>query len=376
MERILPAHLNPKTLARQRTPGDANRLAITQTGGGHFNGTRLLEAAKSVLKGTRRRAVIEKIAYQGAAITVKLIAEEGENDWAEFLSAFLDFFRVVVKERVAEYGATSFWPEIFLKYRQGCEPGEVKYRDGFLQLNRSVIFPGDNIDSELSGVGTALSAKNENYQNMSNLVIDEIRCGVIQISNYSPLSAGLGYVELPVFLKNKKAIINVQNKDNRCFGYAILSWWKAKDTDGRVPHIESQWCYKEEDFQELGLDKLSYPVKPEDTRLMEEQLHTKINVYTYNDDEGKMITPFYYSRYEGESIGHVNLLFFREHWAWIRNFSRFAAKTHYAGNCQRYWCTRCLNSFLTQSKLEEHTMYCRRPDYCEKVQILSSTIEM
>ena len=127
---------------------------------------------------------------------MKLKAEEGENDWAAFLSAFLDCFRAVVKERVAEYGATSFWPEIFLKYRQGCEPGEVKYRDGYLNLNRSVIFPGDNIDTELSGVASALSAKNENYQNLSNLVIDEIHCGVIQISNYSPLSAGLGHVEL------------------------------------------------------------------------------------------------------------------------------------------------------------------------------------
>ena len=108
MERILPAQLNPKTLAGQRSPGGANRPLIAQTGGGHFNGTRLLEAANSGFKGTRREMVIEKIAYQGAAITVKLIAEEGENDWAEFLSSILYCFGALVKESVAEYGATSF----------------------------------------------------------------------------------------------------------------------------------------------------------------------------------------------------------------------------------------------------------------------------
>ena len=124
----------------------------------------------------------------------------------------------------------------------------------------------------------------------------------------------------------------MQNKDARCSGYVILCWWKVKDSEGLNPHLERPWYYKEEDFQELGLDKLSYPVKPEDARLMEEQLHIKINVYTYNDDEGKMITPFYYSRYDGESVGHIDLLFFHEHWAWIRNFSRFAVKTHYAGS--------------------------------------------
>ena len=212
-----------------------------------------------MLKGTGRLAVIEKIAYQGAAITVKLKAEEGENDWAAFLSSFVKCLREVAKDRVAEYGATSFWPEIFLTYKQGAEPGEIKYKDGYLHLDRLVIFPGDNVDSELAAVGTALSAKNENYQNMSNLFISEIHCGVIQISNYSPLSAGFGYVQLPSFLKNKKAIINVQNKDPRCFGYAILSWWKEKDIKGRVPHIESQWYYKEEDFQELGLERFLTP---------------------------------------------------------------------------------------------------------------------
>jgi len=367
MERILPGHLNPKTIARQRNAGGSNRPPITQCGGGQFNGARLLAAVNNILKGTERLAVIEKIAYQGAVITVKLKAEEGENDWAAFLSSFLNCFRAVVKERVAEYGATSFWPEIFLTYKQGVEPGEIKYKDGYLHLDRLVIFPGDNIDSEMGAVGTALSAKNENYQNMSNLFISEIHCGVIQISNYSPLSAGYGYVELPPFLKNKKAIINVQNKDARCFGYAILSWWKAKDNKGDVPHLERPGYYKEEDFHVLGLDKLSYPVKPEDTRLMEEQLQIKINVYTYNDDEGKIITPFYFSRYDGDSKGYVDLLFFLEHWAWIRNFSRFAHRGVYTGHRERFWCKRCLNSFYEQKKLETHMMYCRRPDFCEKV---------
>ena len=32
-----------------------------------------------------------------------------------------------------------------------------------------------------------------------------------------------GYIDLPANIKSKKAVINVQNKDNRSFEYAILS---------------------------------------------------------------------------------------------------------------------------------------------------------
>ena len=34
---------------------------------------------------------------------------------------------------------------------------------------------------------------------------------------------GVGYINLPDVIKSKGAIINVQNKDNRCFEYAFLS---------------------------------------------------------------------------------------------------------------------------------------------------------
>lgn len=39
---------------------------------------------------------------------------------------------------------------------------------------------------------------------------------------------GSGYLSLPRFIENKKAIINVKNKDNKCFIYLILSKFDTK----------------------------------------------------------------------------------------------------------------------------------------------------
>jgi len=177
-----------------------------QVGGGQSGKyATLLGAANKPLSGSQREAVVEKAAYDGTILTVKIVAGEDENNWAAFLEAFIECFFQIAGQRVAECGATSFWPEIQLTYKKGIEPDEVVYIPAYLRQDRVVIFPGDDIDSELDCVAARLSARNEAFQNHSNLFIHEIVCGRIHISHYSPLSPGAGYTELPNFLKQKKS---------------------------------------------------------------------------------------------------------------------------------------------------------------------------
>ena len=102
--------------------------------------------------------------------------------------------------------------------------------------------------------------------------MDVIHCVRVHISNTCPFGAGLDYSPLPDYLKQKKAIVNVQNKDERCFGYAILAWWKGKDEDGQLDNLTRQKAYTEADFHELGLDRIKYPVEPAELSELEVQL--------------------------------------------------------------------------------------------------------
>ena len=52
------------------------------------------------------------------------------------------------------------------------------------------------------------------FQNIEHLLLN--------VDKNVPLN-GSSYIDLPKEIKTKKAVINVQNKDNRCFEYAILS---------------------------------------------------------------------------------------------------------------------------------------------------------
>jgi len=244
---------------------------------------------------------------------------------------------------------------------------EVRFIHAYITLPRICVFPGDNRQRIIAEARALFNARNETFQKQSDLFVDAIHCGRVHISNISPFGAGHGYSPLPDYLKAKKAIVNVQNKDERCFGYAILAWWKGKDVDGQLDNLTRQKAYTEADFQELGLDRIKYPVEPAEVSELEVQLGISIDVFCYSDDEGRKIYPYYITHLVEPERGLVSLLYFNNHWAWIRNFSRFAARTRNQGNRKLYWCERCLTCFYLEDRLRLHKQNCCRPDFCEKV---------
>ena len=99
-----------------------------------------------------------------------------------------------------------------------------------------------------------------------------VRFALFSTSAYSPV---------PKFLKNKKAIVNVQNEDDQCFGYAIDSALHPADIHSDRP--EEYFNY----FEEEGLLDIKYPVNPMDIPQFEERLNISINLFSYFDDIGK-----------------------------------------------------------------------------------------
>ena len=129
----VPRHLCP-------TSEFYRKAQLQQTGGGAGGGeptqVELLAAGRAALANTERAIYVEKSAFQGAALTVKIQAEEGENDWALFLAVFLSCLEKLIEARVKQNGPSSFWPEIYLPYRKGVEPMELRFIQAYITLPR------------------------------------------------------------------------------------------------------------------------------------------------------------------------------------------------------------------------------------------------
>ena len=81
---------------------------------------------------------------------------------------------------------------------------------------------------------------------------------------YAPL-VGRGWQPLPKFLSKKRTIINIQNNDERCVGFALLYFLEKANLPKK--HCFRATLYKEEIFQRHHLDTLPYPISPTDVNL-------------------------------------------------------------------------------------------------------------
>ena len=65
----------------------------------------------------------------------------------------------------------------------------------------------------------------ENFQKEgSGWHLDEVENLKIHRAVYQPL-AGSSYVPLPKFIANKKAVINIQNDDQKCFLWSVIAFF-------------------------------------------------------------------------------------------------------------------------------------------------------
>jgi len=62
----------------------------------------------------------------------------------------------------------------------------------------------------------------------------------------------------------------------------------------------------------------------------------------------------------------IDLLYFEDHWAWIRDFSAFMSDGR-RWRKKRTWCKRCLGSFLDAEMYGRHLNFCRRPDFVDTI---------
>ena len=102
--------------------------------------------------------------------------------------------------------------------------GEVQRMEHYFNRMRPIVLNEHNMDTlnhmlnqffdEVRGEIEAWS------QRGSGWVVDEILEAIINVAHYQPLNGG-SYMPLPEKLKNKKAILNIQNRDNQCLRWAI-----------------------------------------------------------------------------------------------------------------------------------------------------------
>ena len=114
----------------------------------------------------------------------------------------------------------------------------------------------------------------------SGWVLDEILQAFINVARYEPLRGGT-YMPLPEKLKNKKAVLNIQNADNQCLRWAIRA---ALFPAPRGKNPQRPSSYRTNDG--LNFEHIDFPTPVSQIdRLERQNPGLAINVFGWDKDQ-------------------------------------------------------------------------------------------
>ena len=195
----------------------------------------------------------------------------------------------------------------------------------------------------------------------SGWVFLEVENLTLHTDIWDPIKAS-SYIDLPKELKNKKAIVNMKNKDNnKCFLWCILRALNPKNE--HPERIDEDLKNKE---NTLNMEGITYPVSLKDINRFEKQNpDISISVLGYSKDE--KIYPLRISKFtkvkkEDERKHNIVLLLIKDgdnsHYCYVKNESALLTSQVNSHKSKIYFCLNCLNGYDEPEKLEKHKEYC------------------
>ena len=217
------------------------------------------------------------------------------------------------------------------------------------------VLKSTNVDKLIKDNVEKIYEDIEKYQkNGSGWYFKEIVNLELNVVENIPLK-GSSYIDLPVWIKNKKAIINPKNKDDKCFIWCVLRYLHMKPRDNEI--ISDLKKYE----HELVTKGLSFPMDIKKISKFE-KLNPNIPSIAVFSVEGKNIYTLKLS--DKNCRKSIDLFLYEEdgksHFTLIKNLSRLIStqltKSRVTGGV--YICKRCLCHFTVKNSFERHEIYC------------------
>ena len=186
---------------------------------------------------------------------------------------------------------------------------------------------------------------------------------VLHTTKWEPIY-GSSYIPLDPYLANKKALINMQNEDDKCFMWSVLRALYPKNKNAE--RIDKDLKSKQDNINMKGI---CYPVNLKAIDHFEHlNPNISISVLGYNKEE--RVFPLRISKYTGCDYDIVLLLLKeavkgengeikeKTHYTLVKNKSALIASQINNHEHKRYLCLNCFNSFNSPETLEKHKEYC------------------
>ena len=198
-----------------------------------------------------------------------------------------------------------------------------------------------------------LSDIEEYNSNGSGWYFKEVLKLEVNTVEFNP-TKGSSYIPLPNWISNKKAIVNIKNKDDKCFLWCILRYLHPKEThEERIKDLE----YYEFSLNTKGI---TFPMKLKDITKFEKLNPSLPGINVFSED----IMSIYPLRMADRDCKNTIDLFLYEedgnsHYTLIKDFNRLikSQKTK-SKDGKIFICKKCFTHYTKEELLDKHIKYC------------------
>ena len=175
----------------------------------------------------------------------------------------------------------------------------------------------------------------------------------INVAQYQPMHGG-SYMVLPTKLKYKKAILNIQNRDNQCLRWALgAALFPAPR--GRNPIRPSSYP-TEDGLNFIGID---FPTSVSQIKRLESQ-NSNLAINVFGWENGHVVV--YRISEKGGEIPRINLMLIKQgkntHYSLVKRLTALLYDQN-RHNESKHFCERCMHGYTTIDLLERHNPECK-----------------
>ena len=211
--------------------------------------------------------------------------------------------RDILVQHRQEHNGIKWYIALNTRYVKIDDDGERLTTEPVFRSETAAAVNDQDIDEQLAEAMLSIHRQSQEFLTEgSGWSLDDILALTISTVAYQPL-IGNSYIKTPAFIEAKKAVVNVQNQDDKCILWSILA--QLHPAPHHVYRVTKYQPYE----NELNMAGVAFPTPIQDVRKIENNNDTlSINVFGYDKTDG--IVPLYHTKAVKEQ--HVNLLLIKE----------------------------------------------------------------
>ena len=286
--------------------------------------------------------------FDGAALVYEFQCRQNRHDLYQFVEQMKSKIWRKVREYIIEVDSVRWSICIEVKFRrltpnQYGGMGEPEIMTAHFRSKTFTNIVRDGINRKLNEGFAKMSKSMEEFlRNGSGWQFWKCEQVVLKMVEYEPMAAAK-FIPLPAVLKNKKAILNIKNGDDKCFVYCVLA--VLHPVEKNAQRVQKYTDY----VGQLNLRGLKFPLSVKQIPKFERQNEEiSVNVFTWTGTKilQVRISTFFDREY------NIDLLLTTEkngnqHYALIKNFNKLMGSTVSKNTRKKFFCPKRAESHPT-----------------------------